>query len=193
MVRVPAGPPPGTPSAPGEGPTFDAPPTDPGHLGLDRPLATSRRHLQLAQRERHTCGVETGKIHFTFTEPFFDLTEYEITVGETSYSKADLSGQTVKVDREIDLTGGPLRVQARAKNSDSRDDWGPPWEQTFDTKCLRDSAVLLAVGLGSSLDADGSTTPRSHCLDRQDGEAFNLTFATNDCDSNDPKGNLVAT
>ena len=140
----------------------------------------------------HTCGVETGTIHFTFTEPFFDLTEYEITVGETTYSRADLSGKTVKVDREIDLTSDPLRVQARAKNSDSRDDWGPTWEQTFDTKCLRDSAVLLAAGLNSSLDAGGSTTPLSQCLDRQDGEAFNRTFATNDCDSNDPKGNLVA-
>jgi Ca2+-binding RTX toxin-like protein/PKD repeat protein/flagellar hook assembly protein FlgD len=146
----------------------------------------------------HTCGVEQGRITFTFTERFFGLSEYKITAGEATRSETDLSGRTRSDVIDIDLRNGPVTVTAQARNDDG--DWGPPWTRTFDAGCGRDTAVVVAMGLNSSLSADGRNEVDLDCEPRSDTDEFNKMAATNACDApreeagdnRDPRGNLIS-
>jgi PKD repeat protein/flagellar hook assembly protein FlgD len=144
----------------------------------------------------HTCGITTGEITFTFTEPFSDLSEYEITVGGevTAGSLQALHRDIAK--KTINLEAGQqLIVTAKARNTDG--DWGPLWTKKFDTECERETAVVLAMGLNSSLVADGSHEPILRSEDCPAGpsgkDGFSRLAAANACDAqDDPTGNLIS-
>ena len=77
-------------------------------------------------------------------------------------------------------------MTAKAKNSDS-DEWGPTWTGVFDTGCVREAAVVLAMGLNSSLETLGAHQPvlRSpDCPDDPSGkDGFSRQAAANACDA----------
>jgi PKD repeat protein len=148
----------------------------------------------------HTCGPVTGgTVTFTFSEPFFDLRDYRITVGDTPYT-GTLAGHTASPEEPptINLQAGhQLTVTAQAWNSDN--DESRLWTATLDTDCERQTAVVVAMGLWTSLEAGGSDEPvitwDGACEDLRGrrGDRFNELAATNACDSpGDKTGNLVA-
>ena len=88
------------------------PPADPGHLDLDDPTPTVDAHYSWPSQSVHTCGITNGKVTFTFAEPFFELTEYEIQVGATV-----ISGKAKKNPQPVEV---PLPLKARRPQGDGQ-------------------------------------------------------------------------
>jgi PKD repeat protein len=163
------------------------------------PSPTVKATYSWNSKSEHTCGpVTDGTVTFTFSEPFFDLRDYRITVGDETFT-GTLAGHTASPEKPptINLQAGhQLTVTAQATNSDG--DQSRVFTATLDTECERETAVLLAMGLWNSLDAGGSDEPvltwEGDCAARPDrGDDFNEKAATNACDGRGYRtGNLVS-
>ncbi|RKQ88105.1 Ig-like protein group 3 [Solirubrobacter pauli] len=156
--------------------------------------------------DEHMCAVTqggpaSGTINFSFEDEFFDVAEYTIRSGSTVKQQTGLTGHKVQAPFDIGLTGNQtVKVDVTAKNSDGD---SRTWSATFDGKCNRETAVVVAMGLNSSLDGPGQTkittkTSELGCDSRKgpahvDTDGFSQQAATNACDGNgDKTGNLVA-
>ena len=103
----------------------------------------------------HACGKDVS-IAFDFSEDFFQLSHYRITVSGASDILGDLTGKsgTAQLDLpQAQIGNGVLQVTAAAQNSDG--DWGPTWIASIDEKCQRRHVVVLAAGLSSFLSDSG--------------------------------------
>jgi Ca2+-binding RTX toxin-like protein/PKD repeat protein/flagellar hook assembly protein FlgD len=155
----------------------------------DAPSPAVSAKVNWPSQRNHVCGNRAeDEIEFTFSDPFFDVVRYSISDG---LSASDLVGHSHKAEERLDLGPGneaQREITVEVENSDG--DVVKRVEK-FDALCERQSAVVLAMGLNSSLDAGGATVPVRNCQDRPGGEQFNLTAATNACDWEGPSGNLV--
>jgi PKD repeat protein/flagellar hook assembly protein FlgD len=163
----------------------------------EAPSPTVKADYEWKSKSNHTCGVTEGTIDFTFTESFFELSDYEVTVDGAVVDAKPLRRQKADgAKTQISIGAGEqLKVTARARNSDK--DWGPLWSTNLDTQCEREHAVVLAMGLFSSLVAEGSheaITESDNCPNHPGGrDGFEEQAATNACDAqSDRVGNLVS-
>ena len=158
----------------------------------------------------HMCavnGVARGTITYTFRDEFFAVSDYVITKGGVVQTKpAFTPDHTVTATVDVSLIDGQtLTVTAQPTNSDG--------DKTFvreihlDTKCEQQTAVVVAMGLFSSLGTDGSDAPPGSpsgwlsqgCSGGPSGkpdttgtDGFNDQVAVNACDGGSkPTANLL--
>jgi flagellar hook assembly protein FlgD len=136
----------------------------------------------------HTCGKSEVTTEFRIIDPVFDVAGV-ITDGRVDPDWRPGGHESRVKVTFTGLTGTPKTITVRATNSDQ--DQGPLWTSVLDTRCARQTAVILATGIQTSLDSDGSTTPHA-C--GSDVDMFTKAVTINACDGddNDPHGNLTS-
>ena len=145
----------------------------------------------------HTCGADTVNATFSFGDDFFGIQSYTASVGGSVVAKdANLSQPTATVRVPISVPAtGSVTVTAQATNGAGLT--GPVISRTVDQDCPVHKAVVVAMGLFSSLSDPATTSDTNpNCTQKPGGDGFNQLAGTNACDNNQPdpegQGNLVA-
>ncbi len=161
-----------------------------------------------------TCGVTNLHATFTFDDPFFDLSSYVITGNDDPDQSTGTipAGMQTYTAAPISLTiptnlGGHLTITAQVTNVDG--DSSPVFTDTLSTDCETQNAVVVAMGLFSSITTQGEDALKGDTLGSAanqawvkpdcsntstpttDTDGYNDQAALNACDGGgDPKGNL---